>query len=154
MAAENSHYKMTKEEKKEIVMQYMRGVDQGLDISHLFAEHAEVCFPKWGIAAGRDEIMQMFTDIGTILGSLKHDYAHFNYYSDEDTMIVEGTSSGTTKDGVQFTGGLTYAGFFTDVFEIRDFKIQRLYVYLDPDYWGKNTAPYPWLTRDEEWPKH
>ncbi|MBP0594910.1 hypothetical protein J8I87_35665, partial [Paraburkholderia sp. LEh10] len=84
MAAENSHYKMTKEEKKEIVMQYMRGVDQGLDISHLFAEHAEVCFPKWGIAAGRDEIMQMFTDIGTILGSLKEDVQ--NTVGDADLM--------------------------------------------------------------------
>jgi len=37
------------------------------------------------------------------------------------------------------------AGRFCDVFEIRDFKIQRCFIYLDPDYAGKDTARYPWL---------
>ena len=32
-----------------------------------------------------------------------------------------------------------------DVFEIRDFKIQRCFIYLDPDYAGADTARYPWL---------
>jgi hypothetical protein len=31
------------------------------------------------------------------------------------------------------------------VFEIRDFLIQRVFVYLDPDYAGRDTARYPWL---------
>jgi hypothetical protein len=31
------------------------------------------------------------------------------------------------------------------VFEIRDGKIQRLFVYLDPDYADADTARYPWL---------
>jgi len=29
--------------------------------------------------------------------------------------------------------------------EIRDFKIQRCFIYLDPDYAGKDTKRYPWL---------
>jgi hypothetical protein len=37
------------------------------------------------------------------------------------------------------------AGRWCDVFEIRDAKIQRVYIYLDPDYAGKDTARYPWL---------
>ncbi len=29
--------------------------------------------------------------------------------------------------------------------EIRDWKIQRCFIYLDPDYAGKDTERYPWL---------
>ncbi len=37
------------------------------------------------------------------------------------------------------------AGRWCDVFEIRDWKIQRCFIYLDPDYAGKDTERYPWL---------
>jgi hypothetical protein len=37
------------------------------------------------------------------------------------------------------------AGRWCDVFEIRDFLIQRVFIYLDPDYAGQDTARYPWL---------
>jgi hypothetical protein len=39
------------------------------------------------------------------------------------------------------------AGRWCDVFEIRDFLIQRCFIYLDPDYAGGDTARYPWLDR-------
>jgi hypothetical protein len=32
------------------------------------------------------------------------------------------------------------------VFEIRDWLIQRCFIYLDPDYAGKDSARYPWLS--------
>jgi hypothetical protein len=32
------------------------------------------------------------------------------------------------------------------VFEVRDFLIQRCFIYLDPDYAGKDTDRYPWLS--------
>ena len=38
-------------------------------------------------------------------------------------------------------------GRWCDVFEIRDFKIQRCFIYLDPDYAGADTDRYPWLNR-------
>jgi hypothetical protein len=31
------------------------------------------------------------------------------------------------------------------VFEIRDFKIQRCFIYLDPDYAARDVERYPWL---------
>ena len=37
------------------------------------------------------------------------------------------------------------AGRWCDVFEVRDFLIQRCFIYLDPDYAGGDTARYPWL---------
>jgi hypothetical protein len=38
------------------------------------------------------------------------------------------------------------AGRWCDVFEIRDFKIHRLVIYLDPDYANRDVGRYPWLT--------
>jgi hypothetical protein len=35
------------------------------------------------------------------------------------------------------------------VFEIRDGKIQRCFIYLDPDYAGQDTGRYPWLASRE-----
>ncbi len=40
------------------------------------------------------------------------------------------------------------AGRFCNIFEIWDFKIQRLHIYLDPDYAGRDTDRYPWLARE------
>ena len=40
---------------------------------------------------------------------------------------------------------MTLNGRWCDVFEIRDGKIQRLFIYLDPDYGDADTARYPWL---------
>jgi hypothetical protein len=31
------------------------------------------------------------------------------------------------------------------VFEIRDWLIHRCFIYLDPDYAGKDIERYPWL---------
>ncbi|MFD3459191.1 nuclear transport factor 2 family protein [Nocardia fluminea] len=86
-------------------------------------------------------------EIGTTLASIKHDYAYFNYVFGGDTVMVEGTSSGRTSDGVEWRAELTHAGRWCDVFEVRDNKIQRLFIYLDPDYAGADTDRYPWLAR-------
>ena len=37
------------------------------------------------------------------------------------------------------------AGRWCDVFEIRDWLIQRCFIYLDPEYAGKDTVRYPWI---------
>jgi hypothetical protein len=51
---------------------------------------------------------------------------------------------GPWRAGVPTPAG---AGYWADVFEIRDFKIQRCFIYLDPDYGSQDTARYPWLNR-------
>ncbi|MGH3950534.1 MAG: hypothetical protein ACRDSE_15675 [Pseudonocardiaceae bacterium] len=38
-------------------------------------------------------------------------------------------------------------GRWCDVFEIRDWRIQRCFIYLDPDYAGKDTSRYAWLAQ-------
>ena len=62
-------------------------------------------------------------------------------------VVVEGMSSGVSADGVEWRADVTHAGRWTDVFEIRDFEIQRCFIYLDPDYAGADTDRYHWLAR-------
>ncbi|HWN36672.1 MAG TPA: nuclear transport factor 2 family protein, partial [Pseudonocardia sp.] len=98
-------------------------------------------------AEGRDQIGQMFGEVGGTLKSIKHDYAGFNWvFSGGDTVVAEGTSYGEHQDGPWRAGVPDWAaGRWCDVFEIRDFLIQRCFIYLDPDYAGKDTERYPWL---------
>ena len=53
----------------------------------------------------------------------KHDLAYLNVIQQGDTVVVEGTSFGTTQGGVEWArAGVTHAGRWCDVFEIRDWQ--------------------------------
>jgi SnoaL-like domain len=144
---------MTDEQRKSVALEYLKAFDNAgktsddRSILDLFADDAQVYFPKWGLATGKDEIGRLFTDVGGTLKSIRHDYAAFNYiFSGQDHVVVEGTSYGEHRDGPWRAGVPDWgAGRWCDVFEIRDWKIQRVFIYLDPDYAGKDIARYPWL---------
>jgi ketosteroid isomerase-like protein len=136
---------MTDEQRKAVALEYLKRLDRGDDFFALFADDVQVYFPKWGIANGIAEVKRLFSDVGGILAAIQHDYAYLNYAHNGDLLVVEGTSSGRTSSGAEWRAGVTQAGRWCDVFEIRDFKIQRLFVYLDPDYADADTARYPWL---------
>ena len=61
---------MTDTERMAIALEYLKAFDNagvtesGGSILELFAEDAQVYFPKWGVAKGRDEIGRMFGDVG------------------------------------------------------------------------------------------
>ena len=60
--------------------------------------------------------------------------------------MADGTSQGEHRDGPWRAGDPEWAaGHWCDVFEIRDWKIQRCFIYLDPDHAGKDTGRYPGL---------
>jgi ketosteroid isomerase-like protein len=143
---------MTDEQRKSVAIEYLKSLDRGhtsdgRPFLELFAEDAQVYFPKWGIATGRDEIGRMFGDIGGTLKSIRHHYSDFNYLmTGTDTFAVEGTSQGEHRDGPwQADQPAWGAGRWCDVFEVRDFLIQRVFIYLDPDYAGRDTDRYPWI---------
>lgn len=141
---------MTDEQRKTIALEYFKRMDRGEDILGLFDDHAEVYFPKWGLATGRKEIEELFSDLLGILSEVKHDIVYANIVQQGDLVVVEGTTYGKTKNGIEWRAGLSHAGRWCDVFEIRNFKIQRCFVYLDPDYEGADTARYPWLESGEK----
>jgi ketosteroid isomerase-like protein len=136
---------MTDEQRKAIALEYLLRLDRGDDVIELFDDKARVHFPKWGVATGKEQIQCLFSDLSKIIKSITHHHAHLNVIVKDDMVVAEGTSDGVTTDGVAWRTGVTYAGLWCDVFEIRDFRIHRLHIYLDPDYWDADTARYPWL---------
>jgi 3-oxosteroid 1-dehydrogenase len=144
---------MTDEDRKALVIEYLKAFDRagvttdGGSILDLFADDAQVYFPKWGVAKGREQIGQMFGDVGGTLKAIEHHYELFNWvFTGGDVLAVEGTSHGEHRDGPWRAGDPEHgAGRWCDVFEIRDGKIQRCFIYLDPDYAGQDTGRYPWL---------
>ena len=145
---------MTDEQRKSVALEYLKAFDNGgttstgESILSLFASDAQVWFPKWGLATGHDEIGQMFGDVGSTLTSILHHYSHFNWImSGSDVFACEGTSQGEHRDGPWHAGIDEWkAGRWCDVFEVRDFLIQRCFIYLDPDYASLDTGRYPWLS--------
>ena len=147
-----TRHTMTDEQRKSVALEYLKAFDNkgvtsdGRSILDLFADDAQVFFPKWGLATGKQQIGQLFTDFSALLRHILHDYASFNFImTGTDTFACEGTSFGTHQDG-SWRAGVTHAGRWCDVFEVRDFLIQRCFIYLDPDYAGLDTSRYPWLS--------
>src|SRR5918999_1189477 len=92
---------MTDEQRKSVALEYLKAFDHsgvtstGESILDLFADDAQVYFPKWGLANGKEEIGQLFADVGGTINSIRHDYANFNWvFSGSDTLVAEGTSYG------------------------------------------------------------
>ena len=134
------------ERRKALVLRYFKRLDSGGNFLELFDDAAEVFYPKWGVASGVDEIEQLFGDVGSTVTSMSHDYEYFNYVVNGGTVVVEGTSTGETADGVEWRpDGMPGGGRWCDVFEVRGGAIQRLFIYLDPDYAGADVERYPWL---------
>jgi len=148
---------MTDEQRKSVALEYLKAFDnggvtsEGGSILDLFASDAQVYFPKWGLATGTEEIGKLFADVGGTIESILHHYSHFNWvFSGSDTVVCEGTSEGRHRDGPWRAGEPEWsAGRWCDVFEIRDWKIQRCFIYLDPDYAGVDTERYAWLDSND-----
>jgi hypothetical protein len=144
---------MTDEQRKSVALEYLKAFDNGGQTStggsilDMFASDAQMYFAKWGLANGKEQIEKLIADVGGTLKGITHHFSHFNWImTGTDTFAVEGTSHGEHKDGPWRAGVPDHgAGRWCDVFEVRDFLIQRCFVYLDPDYAGKDTARYPWL---------
>src|SRR5918992_2493385 len=103
---------MTDEQRKSVALEYLKAFDNGGvtstggSILDLFADDAQVYFPKWGLAEGKERIGQMFGDVGAGYKSIKHNYADFNWVmTGTDLFACEGTSFGEHVDGEWRAGG-------------------------------------------------
>jgi hypothetical protein len=146
---------MTDDQRKAVALEYLHAFDNGGvtssggSILDLFAPDAQVYFPKWGLASGREQIGKLFADVGGMIKSIRHHYSQFNWiFSGGDLVVCEGTSHGEHADGPWQAGNPEWgAGRWCDVFAIRDGLIRRCFIYLDPDYAGKDVGRYPWLEK-------
>ena len=97
---------MTDAQRKSVAIDYLKAFDKssatstGGSILDLFADDAQVCFPKWGLAAGKEQIGKPFGDVGGSIRSIEHHYSHFgSIFSGSDLVVCEATSHGEHKDG-------------------------------------------------------
>jgi hypothetical protein len=66
---------MTDEQRKSVAIEYLKAFDNGGltstggSILDLFAEDAQVYFPKWGLANGKEEIGHWVSAVGSTLKS-------------------------------------------------------------------------------------
>lgn len=98
---------MTDDDRKAIAISYLKSLDAGgvspttgLGLFDHFADDAEVFFPKWGVARGKDQVIQMFSDVGGTLKSIRHHYDDLLWHlNGTDSFAVEGTSEGEHRDG-------------------------------------------------------
>lgn len=136
---------MTDNDRRQITIDYFKRFDAGKEVYDLFAEDAYVYFPKHTPARNIDEIRELFGHVGSLFKSIVHEYAYFNYVIQGQYVVVEGTTHGALADGSEWRATQGLGGRFANVFEIRDDKIQRLHIYLDPDYADADSARYSWL---------
>jgi hypothetical protein len=107
---------MTDEQRKQVVIEYLKGFDNGgvtpsgRSILDLFAPDAQVYFPKWGVARGKEQIRRLFSDVGATIKSVAHHYSEFNWiFSGGDQIVCEGTSHGEHADGPWRAGNPEWA---------------------------------------------
>ncbi|MEU8785350.1 nuclear transport factor 2 family protein [Streptomyces sp. NPDC048637] len=144
---------MTDEQRKAVITAYLKAFDNGgvgsdgTAVLDFFAEDAAFFFPKWGLARGKADIARMLADLGSTVQAATHHLWSLNWIATgTDLLAVEGTTHGEHRDGPWRAGVPEWgAGRWCGVFEVRDSLIQRAFIYLDPDYAGKDTARYPWL---------
>src|SRR4026209_2541162 len=115
---------MTDEQRKSVAVEYLKAFDNGGTTStggsspdpsasaaggpaspgggilDLFAEDAQVYFPKWGLASGKSEIGKLFGDVGGTIRQIVHHYSQYNgVVSGSDAGVCEGTSHGEHQGG-------------------------------------------------------
>jgi ketosteroid isomerase-like protein len=131
---------------RDVATMYFKRLDLGGDIFELFADDAYLWYPKHRPARGLQQIKELVAHIVPMWKRVEHAIQYFNYVVEGPMVVVEGRSRGELASGAAWTEDDASGGRFCNVFEIRDGKIHRLHIYLDPDYAGEDTARYPWLT--------
>ena len=145
---------MTDEQRKSVAIEYLKAYDNGGvtstggSILDLFADRRAGLLPEVGhrerARADRQAVRrrrQPRQVDHAPLRELQLDLLAAATCSPSKAPATASTRDGPWRAGVPEWG----AGRWCDVFEIRDWLIQRCFIYLDPDYAGKDTARYPWL---------
>ena len=135
---------MNDQDKIKVAQEYFHRADQGRpDLLDLLDENVEIYFPKFGVAIGRQSLLEMVAGFQGKLESVQHDYENLVFIPAGDYLVVEGTSRGTIS-GKSWEGGKTPGGRFCNVFRFRNGRISSLHIYLDPDYTSEDAPRFRW----------
>lgn len=135
-----------------IVQEYFRKVDEGAaDLHTLFASDALIYYPKFGLGRGSAAMAELGGGIMRLIREMQHPLETMTFHPSGSTMIVEGVTRGSDRQGRRWSGGETPGGRFCNVFDIRDGLIQRMFIYLDPDRLGDDGDRFLWGTEGRAW---
>jgi ketosteroid isomerase-like protein len=127
------------------VHEFYRRADAGdPSLLELFTDDVEFWFPKHGVGVGPEAFNDFVNGFGKNVAQIAHDVGSLSFVVSGDTVVVEGLTSGRTQDGNRWCGGKTPGGRFCSVFRLREGCIARMYVYLDPDYTGRDVEGFAW----------
>lgn len=90
----------------------------------------------------------------TELENLEHDIGGFNYIVSGNSIVVEGTERGVTRNGVHWPDGVVSQGRFCSVFEFDGVFIRRMHIYVDPDFTSEDQDRIRILRREKRGPDH
>lgn len=127
------------------VKQYFIRADAGRpDVLDLFTDDVQIYFPKFGIAKGKAAFGELASGLLGSLKAIAHFISDFGYVVGSNSVVVEGTTYGADRQGVEWCGGKTAGGRFCSVFEFRGPLIARMHIYLDPDYTSRDKNRFLW----------
>jgi hypothetical protein len=131
---------------------YFEELDGGRIPAELFAADFEFYFPKFGVGQGTEEIQEFGAGLAAAGLRVTHHRDRLKYLACGSQVIVEGTTYGNDSAGGSWSGGETPGGRFCSVFDFNDDGlIQRMYVYMDPDYTGADRDRFRWQRADRRW---
>ena len=131
---------------------YFVEVDSGRIPDELFAPDFEFFFPKFGVGQGVEELGEFAMGLASAGLKVAHHRDRLNYIVSGRQVIVEGTTEGRDGAGDRWNGGETPGGRFCSVFDFNDAGlIQRMYVYMDPDYTGADQDRFRWKRVAPRW---
>ncbi len=121
--------------RKEVITAYFKKVNAGdHTVFDLFTNDVQMFFPKFGLAHGKTSLVKFAEIMTSYLERIEHDIEKFNYIISDNSVVVEGTERGVTRQGIQWPDGLVSQGRFCSVFEFDGILIRRMHIYVDPDF--------------------
>ncbi|WP_219894218.1 nuclear transport factor 2 family protein [Aquisediminimonas profunda] len=130
--------------KLELAQKFLRTMDEAGNVFELLTDDVEVMYPKWGIAKGKEDLAQLYTDLGPYLSSISHHAESFRCLTGDDQVCISGLSSGTLTDGRRWEPDGACGGQFCVWFSFREELISGIWIYIDPDYVDGTKGYYPW----------
>jgi hypothetical protein len=138
----------------EAVKEYFRRGDAGDFAAELFAQDFQFYFPKYGVGRGAEAFFELASGMRQrVVKRSAHHVDELLFVEQGNYVVVEGTTEGTDVDGVEWHGGRTRGGRFCSLFRFgSDGLIERMHVYLDPDYTGKHQTGFVWpMRKSDHW---
>jgi hypothetical protein len=141
-------------EKRQKILRLYEAMDSGHFPAELFTPDFQFFYPTFGIGRGPEEFLEFASAVRSKLRvkRVRHRSEELLFIEAGRMLAVEGTTEGATEEGTEWRGGETAAGRFASVFAFtEEGLIERMHVYLDPDFIGSDPSRFEWGRGTREW---